>query len=63
MGDVPVADLTREQAQDWVKAMGEEDGLAPRTVIKSFRTLHQCLNDGVKNGPLRSNPCDSVEDT
>lgn len=61
LGDVPVADLTREQVQDWVKAMGEEDGLAPRTVIKSFRTLHQCLNDGVKNGPLRSNPCDGVK--
>lgn len=61
LGDVPVADLTREQVQDWVKTMGEEDGLAPRTVIKSFRTLHQCLNDGVKNGTLRSNPCDGVK--
>ncbi|MDX1888864.1 tyrosine-type recombinase/integrase [Mycolicibacterium sp. 050158] len=57
LGDIPLTALTRDHVARWIAAMAA-DGKSGKTVANKHGFLAGALNVAVRDGHLKSNPCD-----
>lgn len=57
IGDIPLTAVKRDDIARWIAAM-QTDGASGKTIANKHGFLAGALNAAVRNGDLKSNPCD-----